>query len=118
MGSPQNIATEMKSEPPSASERAVISSRLLPEKLAAVRRKHVGVAVGTGGGMALGLFVILSATTMLLDWWLDFSFWARVVMLAWGVGATFVVVWRFVVTPLRRQPDDDTLALKNTETAP
>ena len=108
----------MKSEPPSASELRVISSRLLAEKLAAVRRKHVGVAVGTGAGMALGLFVILSATTMLLDWWLDFPFWARVVMLAWVLGATFVVVWRFVVTPLRRQPDDDTLALKIEKARP
>ena len=90
----------------------IIPSRLLVEKIAAVRRKHVGVAAGTGAGMAVGAFVILLAIAMLLDWWIDFPLWARVLMLAWVLGAMAFIIWRFVITPIRRQPDDDTIALR------
>lgn len=84
---------------------------MLLTKLAAVRRKHVGVAVGTGLAMAVGAFVILIAISMLLDWWLDFPMWARAVMLAWVFGTVGYIVWKFILTPLRNQPDDDTVAL-------
>ncbi len=89
----------------------VIPSALLAEKISAVRRKQVGVAVGTGTGMAGGAFIILLAVAMLLDWWLDLALWARAVLLVWVLGTTAAMLWRFVITPLRRQPDDDTIAL-------
>lgn len=96
----------------------LVPSRLLAEKIAAMRRKHIGVAAGTGAGMAIGAFVILLAAAMLLDWWLDFPWWARALMLTWVLGATAFIIWRFVVMPIRRQPDDDAIALRVEKARP
>jgi len=90
---------------------AVTSSALLAEKLAAVRRKQTGVAAGTGFAMALGAFIILLAAAMLLDWWLDIPRGGRAVLLLIVLGLPGALLWRFVLTPIRRQPDDDTIAL-------
>lgn len=87
-------------------------SALLAEKIAAVRRKHVNVASGTGAGMTVGAFVILLTTAMLLDWWLDFPLWLRGLTLAITLGATGLPVWRYIVTPIRHQPDEDAVALR------
>jgi hypothetical protein len=103
------VAVEMRTA--STSESPVQPSALLTEKISAVRRKHVGVAAGTGAAIAMGAFLILLAITMLLDWWLDFPLAARAVMLAWVLGVTGLIVWQFVATPLLHQPDDDTVAL-------
>ncbi len=86
-------------------------SEVLHAKLADVRRKYVGVAAGTGTAMALGAFSILLAATMLLDWWLEFPLFVRVITLAATLGVTVFLLWRFVLTPMRRQPDDDVVAL-------
>lgn len=109
MGVEKMVAVEMKAA--STSEGPVQASALLAENIAAVRRKHVGVAAGTGAAMALGLFVILLALTMLFDWWLDFPLAARAVTLAGILGATGFIAWRFAVRPLLRPPDDDAIAL-------
>lgn len=101
----------MNTELSTATEPRVAPSALLAEKISAVRRKQVGVAAGTGAGIAVGAFVILLATTMLLDWWLDFPFAVRAIALAFVLGCTGVLVWRFILTPVRRQPDDDAVAL-------
>jgi hypothetical protein len=93
-------------------EPSVAPSALLAEKISAVRRKHVNVAAGTGVGMAVGVLIILLAMMMLLDWWLDFPLWVRAVALVIVLGTTFVLAWRFVLTPIRRQPDDDAVALR------
>lgn len=95
----------------STSEAPVQSSALLAEKISAVRRKQVGVAAGTGAAMAVGAFLILLAMAMLLDWWLDLPRAARAAMLASILGGTGFLVWRFIATPLLRQPDDDAVAL-------
>ena len=110
MGAQEVVAVEMRVAPTTV-ESAVQRSMLLAEKIAAVRRKHVGVAAGTGAGMAAGAFVILLALTMLLDWWLDFPLAVRAIMLAWIIGVTGFITWRFIITPLREQPDDDAVAL-------
>jgi hypothetical protein len=93
-------------------ESRIAPSALLAEKISAVRRKHVNVAAGTGAGMAVGAFIILLATAMLLDWWLDFPLWLRAVALTLVLGAAGFITWRYVLTPIRRQPDDDALALR------
>ncbi len=92
-------------------QRALARSELLHAKLATVRRKFVGVAAGTGVSMALGAFVILIGAVMLTDWWLDLPLAVRTVTLLITLGATGLLLWRFTLTPLRRQPDDDTVAL-------
>jgi len=99
-------------------ETRVTSSALLAEKISAVRRKHVGVAAGTGAGMAAGAFIILLAIAMLMDWWLDFPLWLRGAMLAFVLGVTALLVWRFVLTPLFHQPDDDAIALRIEKARP
>ena len=101
----------MNTELPMAVEPRVMPSALLAEKISAVRRKQVGVAAGTGTGMAVGVFVILLGTAMLLDWWLDLPVAARAITLALVLGLTGIIVWRFILTPVRHQPDDDTIAL-------
>jgi len=108
----------MISEPPTTSEPRLAPSVLLTEKLAAVRRKHVHVASGTGAGMAVGAVIILLATAMLLDWWLDFPLWLRGVTLAVTLGATGLLVWRYILSPIRHQPDDDAVALRIEKARP
>ena len=107
----------MIAEPPTTEPR-LAPSILLAEKLDAVRRKHVHVASGTGAGMAVGAFIILLATAMLLDWWLDFPLWLRGVTLAVTLGATGLLAWRYILTPIRHQPDDDAVALRIEKARP
>jgi hypothetical protein len=101
----------MTNDAPTQSESRISASNVLLAKLAAVRRKHVGVAAGTGAAMAIGAFVIFIAISMLLDWWLDFPLAMRVVTLAGTLLVVGYIVWKFILTPLRNQPDDDTVAL-------
>src|SRR4051794_16069010 len=103
MGAEKNVAIEMNTEFSPMAEPRVAPSALLAEKISAVRHKQVGVATGTGAGMAVGAFVILLAITMLLDWWLDFPLAVRAIMLTFALGATGVLVWRFILTPVRHQ---------------
>ena len=101
----------MKSEISTPVEHPVAASPLLAQKIAAVRRKQVGVTAGTGAGMASGAFVILLVAAMLLDWWLDLPLAIRLITLAMVLGTTGAIAWRFVIVPLIRKPDDDTIAL-------
>src|ERR1041385_3977492 len=89
----------------------VAPSTLLAAKLAALRRKHVGVAASMGIGRVVLMSVAMLAAVMFLDWWLDLAWGVRLVLLLAQVGAVIYVLVRFVFTPLARQPDDDTLAL-------
>ena len=50
----------MMAEPSTTSEPQVAPSALLAEKIAAVRRKHVNVASGTGAGMAVEDALVLA----------------------------------------------------------
>jgi hypothetical protein len=109
MGLEEDVAFEMIAEPPT--EPRLAPSTLLAEKIAAVRRKQVSVAAGMGAGMAVGALIILLAAAMLLDWWLDLPLAMRAVALAVTLGATGFLVWRFILTPVRHQPDDDAMAL-------
>src|SRR5436190_4009367 len=110
MGAAKNVLSQMKTNV-SAPNESLQPSTFLGAKIAAVRRKQTAVAAGTGIGMAVGVFVILLAVAMLLDWWLDFPRAARAVSLTLILGITGALAWRYVVTPIRRQPDDDAVAL-------
>src|SRR5690349_13316269 len=104
MGAEKNVAFEVIAEP--TTETHLDPSPVLTEKLAAVRRKQVGVAAGTGAGMAVGAFVFLLAVAMLCDWWLDFPLGMRAATLTMILCATGLLAWRYILTPLRHQPDD------------
>src|SRR5690349_9681646 len=97
--------------PPTQQLTPVSPSPVLHAKLAAGRRKHLGVAAGTGLAMTAGVFVILLGAITLLDWWLDLPLTVRSVLLLLLLAITGAFLWRFVLGPLRRQPDDDTVAL-------
>src|SRR5688572_30883343 len=98
MGLEENVSTEV-----TTSERteAIAPSALLAARIAAVRRKQVAVAAGTGAGMAVGAFIILLGTAMLLDWWLDFSVWIRGIILVCILAPTALIAWRYVFMPIR-----------------
>src|SRR5687767_10458221 len=99
-------------------ETHLAPSVLLGEKISAVRRKQVGVAAATGAAMAIGVFIILLGLAMTIDWWLDAPLWSRALMLVWVLGCTLFIAWRFFLTPILRQPDDDTVALRMEKARP
>ena len=91
--------------------RQVPPSTMLLARIASVRRKFVNTAAGTGVSMAVGALVILVGVGMLLDWWLDLPRAVRALLLVVELGAVGLLVWRFIYTPLSRQPEDDVVAL-------
>ena len=91
--------------------RQVPPSTMLLARIASVRRKFVNTAAGTGVSMAVGALVILVGVGMLLDWWLDLPRAVRALLLLVELGAVGLLVWRFIYTPLSRQPEDDVVAL-------
>ena len=89
----------------------VPASTALAGKLAALRRRQTSVLVITGLARVAGAAVLLLGAGMLLDWWLDFPWSFRALVL--GLDAALLGWWlvRYVLAPLVRQPDDDTFAL-------
>src|SRR6185436_19198764 len=86
-------------------------SPLLQAKLAALRRRHVSVAVLTGVSIGVIVSLELLAVAMFVDWWLELSWALRVVSLVTQLGLFGYLLWTFVATPVLRQPDEDELAL-------
>lgn len=91
--------------------RQVPRSAMLIEKIGVVRRKRVNTAVGTGLSMVVGTVVLVLGACMVLDWWLNFPWALRAMLLLAETAAVGWLAWRFVVVPLTRQPDDDVVAL-------
>jgi hypothetical protein len=87
------------------------SSGLLQDKIAALRRRHLSVAVLTGLSMAAVVSIELLALAMFLDWWLDLPRAIRAVLLLGQIGVFTYIIARYVAWPMLRQPDDDELAL-------
>ena len=87
------------------------SSRLLGDKIAALRRRHVMVLAMTGLAMAVVVGIELLALAMFLDWWLELPSVVRLVSLLTQLGAFTYILTRFVLVPILRQPDEDELAL-------
>jgi hypothetical protein len=92
-------------------EGTIQPSPMLEEKLRALRRQHVAVAVSTGVAMAVAIGIELLALAMFFDWWIDLPWGIRLVSLILQVSIFTFILLRMVVRPLIRQPDDDELAL-------
>ena len=86
-------------------------SRLLLGKLAALRRRHVMVAVLTGIAIAVAVAIELGALAMFFDWWLNLFYGVRLLSLIVQLTVFTFILLRLVVRPLIQQPDDDELAL-------
>ncbi len=91
--------------------RQVPPSTMLIEKIGVVRRKRVQTAAGTGLSMVVGTVVLVLGMGMVLDWWLDFPWALRAMLLLAETAAIGWMAWQFVIVPLARQPDDDMVAL-------
>lgn len=102
---PKTITTPMAASP------GVQPSALLKAKIDGLRRKHLLVVVATGAAMAVAVCVELLALAMFLDWWLELPWMVRLFSLLLQVGLLGYICWRFILTPLLNQPDDDELAL-------
>jgi len=89
----------------------VAASALLRGKLAALRQRHLMVAVLTGAGLALAIGVEILALAMFLDWWLEMPWGVRLALLLGQLAVQAWILTRFVFLPVLRQPDEDTLAL-------
>lgn len=92
-------------------EGTVQPSPMLQEKIAALRRRHLTVAVLTGVAMAAGVGIELLALAMFGDWWLDLPWGLRLISLIFQLAIFTFILLRMVVRPLLWQPDDDELAL-------
>ena len=86
-------------------------SVVLGDKLEALRRRHVSVAVLTGLAMAVVVGLELLALAMFLDWWMELPWAVRLVSLVAQFGVVGVIMARFVLLPILRQPEEDELAL-------
>ena len=86
-------------------------SRLIGEKLDAVRTRLALVSAGCGASMALGAFVAALGVSMLLDFWLDLGWWSRAALLAANLATVAAIGARHIAIPLLFGPDDDELAL-------
>jgi hypothetical protein len=93
------------------SEGTIQPSPMLEQRIAALRRRHLAVAVLTGIAMAVGVGVELLALAMFFDWWLDLPWGLRLLSLIVQVAIFAFLLLRMVVRPLIQQPDDDELAL-------
>ncbi len=96
----------------------VTASALIQERLDALLRRHVLVAVLTGVAMAVVVCIESLALAMFLDWWLDLPWGVRLVSLLAQLGALTYILLRFILAPILRQPDADELALMVERTRP
>src|SRR5256885_12469774 len=87
------------------------ASRFLEAKLAALRRKAVTTSVLTGLAITVGVGVELLALAIFFDWWLDFSWALRLVLLLAQAGVTTGLLIWLVARPIIDQPNEDDLAL-------
>lgn len=84
---------------------------VIHEKISQIRRRHAIVRAGLGlSTMGLILSGALSLT-MLIDWWFDLPHLARLGMLALHVSILGYWLTGYVIWPLIKGPDDETVAL-------
>jgi len=107
MGLAEDVAFEMNTPV----ETAPAASQILKEKLEALRRRHVSVAVLTGLSMTAVITIEVLAIAMFADWWLELPWGIRLVSLLAQVGLFTTLAGLLVVRPILRQPGEDELAL-------
>ena len=84
---------------------------LLRRQISRVRRYQTCLAAGTGMAWTLTAAVVLMSTVMLADWQLGLSWPVRAAALVVNASLLGWLHYRYVVSPLRNQPDDDDVAL-------
>src|SRR4051812_35283800 len=97
--------------PDRAESLPIQPSPLLSHKIAALRRRHVSVAVLTGIAIAVSVAIEVLALEMFADWWLELSWSLRLVLLIAQLSVLTFILTRLVAWPLLRRPDDDEVAL-------
>lgn len=95
--------------PPQA---AIPASPLLQAKLAELRARHMAVEAGKGIAWSVLICFELLAIQMLADWWFDFSRGTRAVLFLIQFSILNGILFRYLVLPRLRPPDDDELALR------
>ena len=93
-------------------------SRLLEDKLAAVRAKHLNVGVGTGVAWLAVAVVALLTGGMLLDWKLDLDKSVRTLLLLIDTIILAFIFIRHIYTPLTERPSHEQVALEVEQTMP
>ena len=93
-------------------------SRLLEDKLAAVRSKHLNVGLGTGVAWLAVAAVALLAGGMLLDWKLDLDKSVRTLLLLIDAIVLAVIFIRHIYTPLTVRPSHEEVALEVEQMMP
>ena len=114
MGAEENVLFKVNAAPTinADKEAHIAPSRPLEQKLGALRRRTVSVAVLTGIAIVVGVCIEVLALAMFLDWWLDLPRSVRAVMLL-GQAAIFgFIVFYMIVRPMLQQPSTDELALR------
>src|SRR3954453_23606361 len=96
---------------PSPRIAPVEPSALLAQRLRALRRRHVGVAVLTGVALTLSVAVELLALELFFDWWLDLPWHVRLLLFTLQNALFAYLLACLVVWPLLHRPGDDDLAL-------
>ncbi len=86
-------------------------SPVLRAKLAALRRKHLSVALLTGVAMVVVVAIEMLALAMFVDWWLELPWGVRLVLLLGQCAVLGYMAVRMILAPLLHQPDEDDLAL-------
>lgn len=86
-------------------------SALLQDKLAAVRGKNTGVALGHGLARLIVVFLTSLAVAALFDWLIGFPLWFRaIVLVAMAAGLGWILVHQ-LIRPIVFGPDDEQIAL-------
>jgi hypothetical protein len=94
------------------------SSTLLTAKLAGVRGKRLGLALGTGVAWLAVATVTLLGMGMMVDWKLDLPYGGRQALLAMDALVLLLIAARHIARPLIGQADDETVALQVEQARP
>ena len=94
------------------------SSTLLTAKLAGVRGKRLGLALGTGVAWLAVATVTLLGIGMMVDWKWDLPYGGRQALLAMDALVLLLIAARHIARPLIGQADDETVALQVEQARP
>ncbi len=86
-------------------------SKVIQTKINAVRRKHAGVRAGEAACLMASIVVGVLGVTMLIDWLFDLPYLVRAALLSLHAATLMYILVRFVIWPLIKGPDDETVAL-------
>lgn len=86
-------------------------SKVIQNKIDAVRRKHASVRSAEAACLMAIILVGVLGVTMLVDWTFDLPYIVRAALLSLHAAALLYILVRFVIWPLIKGPDDETVAL-------